>query len=201
MPNQEKVKSFKSVGNVLNRVVSDLGLEERLRQHTLMELWPQIVGDPWAKCSRALFIDSELFLVVTVQDASTGQELSFLKRQILGHLRKAARAIGIDIKGLRFDLKHYHVPNAQKGPSQAGCLTLPEPTRADLTMIKLTQHEEQELDQLKHKLSDQEVGEALSQRILSLFEGSLRLKCWRLTHGYPSCSSCGYPEHELHGQQ
>src|SRR3990167_1228540 len=130
MPNADKVKSFKRLSYVLNRVVSNLGLDERLRQHTLMELWPQLVGDPWAKRSRCLFMDSERFLVVTVQDASTGQELSFLKGQILGTLRKAARAIGIDINGLRFDLKHFHRASARElmQQSQATHLSLPEPT-------------------------------------------------------------------------
>src|SRR5262249_29166343 len=107
---------FKRAGQVLNRVLSKLGLDQRLRENTLMNLWPVLLGEPWASRSRCLFIDTQGTLVVSVADASTGQELSLMKSQLLRRVNAAAQSMSLNIKGIRFDLKHFYERAAQSLP-------------------------------------------------------------------------------------
>src|SRR5215468_10772901 len=80
-------RSLKRVDAVLEQLVRKLGLDRRLREQTLMNLWPHLLGEPWARKFRCLFIDSENNLVVALADAATGQELSLMKPAILAKLR------------------------------------------------------------------------------------------------------------------
>lgn len=105
---RKPAKEFARVADVLNQLTLNLGLDRRLREHALMELWPTLAGDIFAKCSRPLFIDSASNLVVSVKDASVGQELSLTKRNLLPSLQRAAATLGLKINGIRLDLKSYH---------------------------------------------------------------------------------------------
>jgi len=67
-------KNLSAVNNVLNQVMSKLGLDKRLREHTFLTLWPTFVNGAIADRSRPLFIDSDRNLVVSVADSATGQE-------------------------------------------------------------------------------------------------------------------------------
>src|SRR5579883_1385125 len=107
-PHRQKKSKFTNVSNVLNTLVTKLGLDRRLRERALMNLWPIVAGDTFALNTRPLFIDYENNLVVSVRDASTAQELSFHKRQLASKLKAAGRGTGITIEGIRFDLKHFH---------------------------------------------------------------------------------------------
>jgi hypothetical protein len=107
-PERKAKSAFTSISNVLNEVMGRLGLDRRLREQTLLNLWPVIVGDAFASKTRPLFIDNQNILVIAVQDASTAQELSFFKREITNKFKQAGVGTGVNIAGLRFDLKHYH---------------------------------------------------------------------------------------------
>jgi hypothetical protein len=90
------------------KLLRQLGIDNRLKEHTFpCILWPHIVGEPFASRTRPLFIDSEGNVVIAVKDASTGQEISFAKADLLKKLKQAARGVGISINGMRFDMKRY----------------------------------------------------------------------------------------------
>src|SRR5207253_8621975 len=105
MRSNNDTRKVNKLNAVLSRVLSGLGLDKRLREHTLVDLWPVLAGEPWSRKSRGLFIDHESNLVVSVADASTGQELSLLKPQLLKKINIAAKSMGFVIKGIRLDLK------------------------------------------------------------------------------------------------
>jgi len=107
-PIRKAKSAFTSISNVLSEIVGQLGLDRRLKEQTVLNLWPMIVGDAFATKTRPLFIDNQNILVIAVQDASTAQELSFFKREITNKLKQAGAGTGVTIAGLRFDLKHYH---------------------------------------------------------------------------------------------
>jgi hypothetical protein len=96
------------INSILNTVSDRLNLGRRLKEHAVMEMWPLVVGITWAQRTRPLCIDKQSNLVVSVADASTGQELSLLKPQIMSKLVSAANSAGVELAGLRFDLKHFH---------------------------------------------------------------------------------------------
>ena len=109
---------------------------------------------PWAKRSRGLFIDNEGNLVVAVSDAATGQELSMMKTGLAGKMRAAGRSLGVQVSGLRFDLKHFHggVPG-ESGPEALAAAQLPTPSEADLDAIELSAEDCARLNELKESLS------------------------------------------------
>ena len=193
--------NFKRLDDVLGKVVGKLGLDRRLQEHTLINLWPVIVGDPWAKRSRGLFLDAEGNLVVAVSDASTGQELSMMKTGLIAKLRGAGRSIGVNVGGIRFDLKHYHGATQPELESPgAGLRALPEPTETDIQSVDLPDDDRARIGELKESLSSSDTGCGVApERILHVFERDLRIKRWQRANGYPSCSRCDMPAAVLHG--
>lgn len=191
----QRRKKFSDISLVLNTVISKLGLDKRLKEHTFMSLWPAVVSDVFASRSRPLFIDSERNLVVAVKDASVGQELSLYKREILKKLKLAGASVGVEVSGLRFDLKNYGRPPEVPSFPEAERTSIQEPTESELQDVVLLAEDLDELDGLMSRLQDgewQRPSESvlLPERILSVFERELRLRRWRIANGCPTCQRC-----------
>jgi hypothetical protein len=197
-----QVAAFAPLGSVLSGVMSGLALDRRLKEHTLINLWPTFVSSAIAQRSRPIFIDSSRLLVIAVADASCGQELSLSKTQVLAKLIPTGRALGVEIAGLRLDLKHYHRKEEENFSSaQPGRDRLPEPKEADLAQIILPQEDLDELRQLAEELKSGNGDPDLAARMLKLFEGELKLRQWQFLNGYPVCDACGNPARKLHAKR
>jgi hypothetical protein len=197
-----KKPSFISVNTVLSNLVSKLELDRRLKEHAFMGLWPTVVSETVAQRSRPLFIDVEGNLVVAVKDAAVGQELSFLKVEILQRLRSLARGLGVDVKGLRLDLKHFHQKDMdaiEAVSRKAGQAPVP-PNKAQLESIALPSDQLNEIAKLRTSLEENACADSeLCERIVSMYEQELRLKQWRQSSGFPKCPCCGEAVPSLHG--
>lgn len=194
---QGRRKAFKTLESVLTRVMSGLGLEQRLKEHALIDLWPVIAGEPWDRKSRALFLDHEQNLVVSVADASTGQELSLLKPQLIKKINTAGKSLGVSVRGMRLDLKHFHAKPPGEFELAAMNKKLPEPTAEELESIELCPEDRKQIERMLVELRSAE-GEVSrspvsAQRVVALFEKELKLRQWRREHDYPICASCGIP--------
>jgi hypothetical protein len=206
-----------NVGDVLGTVVQGLSLDRRLREHALRQIWPTLVGEPFQARSRVLFVDSEENVVVAVSDASTAQEMSFSKRELLQKIFPAARALGLRIRGIRFDLKQFFSKSESSlnlDPSQSGQMThepLPEsPAEDELNRIALTESHRQQvqeltlalksIDELKITSTSEDGSDTKqwSKRITRIVEHELKLETWRRSQNFPNCSSCHYPTGKLH---
>ena len=66
---ERKRGSFATMSNLMNKLVVNLGLDQRLKEHDLLNLWPTLAGEVFADKSRCLFIDNERKLVISVKDA------------------------------------------------------------------------------------------------------------------------------------
>lgn len=204
-----KGRNFQEISRVLPRVLRQLGIDNRLKEHTFLHLWPHIVGEPFASRTRPLFIDFERNVVIAVKDAATGQEISFSKGDLIKKLRQAARAVGIEINGMRFDMKRFFEKADSDIFANPYQEPLPEPTDADLQAIVLSEEEFAQIGQVASDASvnpDPDSGDEsdfnfarLANRMRSLYEKELRLKKWRLMHNYPRCSQCGDVTARLHG--
>lgn len=206
---------FANVSDVLDKVTQGLSLDRRLREHALKQIWPTLVGEPFGQKSRVLFVDSEDNIVVAVSDASCAQEMSFSKRTMLTKIYPAARALGLKIKGMRFDLKHYFnqsetaLENSAQTPNhQLEALAGPlqdEINRINLEEAEISQVQEltlalQQVEELKITSSNHDGTQVrqLSARITKIVEHQLRLESWRRSQNYPNCSKCSYPTAKLH---
>lgn len=207
-----KGRNFQPIAKVLPKLLRQLGIDNRLKEHTFLHLWPHIVGEPFASRTRPLFIDSDGNVVIAVKDASTGQEISFAKADLLKKLKQAARGVGISINGMRFDMKRYFEKATSDEFAYQFQVPLPEPTEADLYAIELSVDEalqiaavatnftiEPQSNSDEHHDSTGADFSRLAIRMRTLYEKELRLKKWRLVHNYPVCSQCGDVTSRLHG--
>jgi hypothetical protein len=209
---------FANVGDVLDKVTQGLSLDRRLREHALRQIWPTLVGEPFAQRSRVLFVDSDENLVIAVSDASSAQEMSFSKRALLNKIYPAARALGLKIKGMRFDLKQFFskfepplsAESGLYGRSRQPGQLMNGPQEDELNSINLAESERSQVEELTVALKSVEelslVGSSQdgsevrqwSTRITKIVEHQLRLESWRRSQNFPNCSKCFYPTSRLH---
>ncbi len=92
-------KKPKHIGAALNMMFKDLGLDKKLDQVRVVELWPEIVGENIAKIARAERVN-EGILYVKVSSTTWRTELLFQKREILQRIEtRIGRNV---IKDIRF---------------------------------------------------------------------------------------------------
>lgn len=198
---RSKKANFNDIARVLPKVLRQLGMDARLKEHTFLNLWPHIVYEPFNRLARPLFIDHEKNIVVAVRDASVGQEMTFERTELLKRLRQAGRGLGIEIKGMRFDLKRFHDKHPDELPEFAmPALPLPEPSEHDLQHFPLSENDRQELAAMKARLEAENIEGGINKRIFALYEKEMRLKRWREAQDFPRCSKCGDVVSRLHDQ-
>jgi hypothetical protein len=99
----------------LQRLLRDLGLEQRFKSEQIAALWPQIVGDAVAKIARPTqFRGGTLF--VDVVDHVWMQELKLRERDLLDRLD---RALGGPLVGRLFLRLGQMPPAASSAPAEA----------------------------------------------------------------------------------
>lgn len=194
-----KGRNFQQLSKVLPKVLRQLGLDNRLREHTFLNIWPHVIGEPFASRTRPLFIDNERNLVLAVRDSATGQEITFAKAELLRAINQAARGVGIEIKGMRFDMKRFYEGALSESQVElpAGA-ELPEPTEAELNEIALSADEVVQIGLIASSIGPEQA--PVAQRMRALYEKEMRLKKWREKMGYPHCSKCGDITSRLHGE-
>lgn len=88
-----KTSNPKSLGTVLETVIAELGIGQRVKQLKVLDLWPDVVGKQIAGVTNPERINGGK-LVIRVSKAPWRNELLFLKKEIMLKLNKA---IGEDI--------------------------------------------------------------------------------------------------------
>ena len=101
--NQEPLKLSKnntiSVGKALNGILKDLGLQGRINQYRVLEMWPEIVGENIAKYTKAERVQENI-IYIKVKNNTWRTELQFQKNIILENIsQKVGKGI---IKDIRF---------------------------------------------------------------------------------------------------
>ncbi len=92
-------KTVKTLGESLHELLAQLGIEKRVNQFRVIELWPSIVGEKISKISRAERVDDEI-LYIKVATTGWRTELLFHKQKILKNIEeKVGKNV---IKDIRF---------------------------------------------------------------------------------------------------
>ena len=202
-----KKNKFTNISNVLPRVAADLGLDKRLNEQAMFCLWSSILGETYAVRSIPLYIDGQNNLIVAVEDSSTAQELSFLKPKLIKKLKELGVQFGLDIDGLRFDLKQFAAVRKQRAdasqyPTVSGDNIALGIKNEQLSNINLSQEELDEIQAFKDAMSNatlvlqelsQKGGDLIAQRVANLVEKRLRLKKWHKSNNLPFCNLCQEP--------
>lgn len=91
--------SPQSLGNVIDTLFHELGLEKKLKQYDIVDIWPSIVGSQIAEITSVDKIQNNV-LVIKVTAAPWRTELTFRKKEILEKVRAAMNSDSI--KDIRF---------------------------------------------------------------------------------------------------
>lgn len=192
-------RSLTSVDQVLNKLVGKLGLDRRLKEHAFLSLWPTVVNSQLAAKSRPLFIDSQSIIVIAVKEAAVAQELSLMKTELLNKLRPLGQGLNIPVKGIRFDLKHFHTKEFSPEsitPRQTTTIA----TDDDLAQVALSGSQLAEISELRRSLEEANAAPDKVHKMLAIYERELRLKRWRETQNFARCPQCAEPAEAFYGR-
>jgi len=87
------------LGNVIDALMRQLGMQTKLKQYDIVALWPSIVGEQIASMTGIDRIENNV-LVVKVTAAPWRTELTFRKKEILEKVHAAMNSDSI--KDIRF---------------------------------------------------------------------------------------------------
>lgn len=82
-----KNPQFKTLGDSVQEVLQEYGIEKTIKQHQIMSIWPQLVGENVANISKpARVVDQTLY--VKVKSMTWRTELQFQRHSILDRIRQ-----------------------------------------------------------------------------------------------------------------
>jgi hypothetical protein len=183
--------NMNQVEMVLPAVLSKLGLDRKMKEHALMQVWDSLLPQAIARRSRPIFMDYQNNLVIAVKDASTAQELSLLKTKLLQTIAPTARSLGVELRGVRIDMKNYHQVDEQNLVEE---VVLPhQPSDAELKNLPLNENDKRLIAQLDENFAHAGRKDEISFKVGHIYEMQLRLAEWRRQNGYPICQLCNNP--------
>lgn len=95
-------KRFTRVGDILPAILKSTGLDRKLKEREILELWPEAVGPEIASRTEPIGIDKGV-LHVYVEHGAWRQELHFMANDIVQKLH--VRAPDVELKRIRFTAK------------------------------------------------------------------------------------------------
>jgi len=173
-----------------------MGIEEGLKQITLLNFWPQIVGPRFEKISKAISVQKRgdgHVLMVAVLSSSVSQELYMFKGDILRKLEHISKSLDFDIKDIIFSVKLWEEFHYTK-----------KETKKPVTEVYKKLPSEKELEEIEvpesivKSISDSIKGQAfesneLRERVYNTILNNIKLQIWKKNKGYPFCAKCGIP--------
>lgn len=95
-------RRFTRVGDILPAILKSTGLDRKLKEREILELWPEAVGPEIASRTEPIGIDKGV-LHVYVEHGAWRQELHFMANDIVQKLH--VRAPDVELKRIRFTAK------------------------------------------------------------------------------------------------
>lgn len=188
--------SFESLNNILDKVVKNLGIDRGLKQITLINFWPQIVGHRFEKTSKAVSVtrkhDCDV-MVVAVSSSSVSQELVMFKNDIIKKMYPLSKALGFDIKDVIFSPKLWsqlHEEHFSPDESYSE-LYKKNPDEKDLEGIEVPESIAESV--IKSVESQSFSSDELKRRMEKMILRDLKVQIWKKNNGYPFCAKCGIP--------
>lgn len=106
-----KKKDFERIGIILDKTIKNLGLEHRMKEERILQIWPDIVGEEISKHTRPLYIHKGT-LFVGVDNPIWSNEVSLLKEEIKERLNQKTKkevVKGICLKMRRRNVSPYRL--------------------------------------------------------------------------------------------
>ncbi len=98
-----------TAGAVLRRVLAESGLQRRLEERRVLELWPQVAGERIARCSRPVDL-ADGVLTLEADNAVWRQELTLMAPLIVQRFNQACGA------GAVREIRWHRAPTRSRRP-------------------------------------------------------------------------------------
>lgn len=186
--------SLVKIDSVLDGVAKSLGIERGIKEITLINFWPEVIGERFINNSKALSVinkggyDS---LFVTVSSSAVSQELFLNKKSILSKLSPIAFSLGFKIRDITLNTKMWDeiIKQDNGKEDEITHFFVKNPKDEDLKDIKVP---ESIINTIKESIETQNFSiPELKDRILNTVIIDIKTQIWRKNNGFPSCSKCG----------
>lgn len=193
-----KNSDFEKINFITNRVAQELGVDRGLKEITLINLWPNIVGPRFKDKSQAVSVMKKNgfdALLVAVASSIISQELYMFKKDILRKLSPMAKSLGFSVRDVMFSAKLWNevqeknnIPEKQEETAHYFVKT---PSDEDIKYIHVP---ENIINSIKESMKTQNFStDEQKDRFLSVIVKDLKIQIWRKNNGFPCCKECGIP--------
>jgi len=190
--------SFEKISFISDRVAEELGVERGLKEITLINLWPDIVGPRFKDKSKAVSVlkksgyDS---ILVAVSSSIISQELYMFKKDILRKLSPMSKPMGFNVTDLTFSAKLWDevkekniLPEKQENLAHYFVKT---PSDDEIKYINVP---ENIINLIKESIQTQNfTTNEQKDRLLGVIIKDLKIQIWRKNNGFPCCKKCEIP--------
>jgi|YNPNPStandDraft_1061719.scaffolds.fasta_scaffold26688_2 predicted nucleic acid-binding Zn ribbon protein len=166
---------------VLQDLIRRYGMESKLQESRLLQVWPQAVGPAIAAVARPVRMKNGV-LWVQVKSSAWIQELSFQRHYILQRLASYLPNVHLHRLYLRTNWpEETPARGVQENP-----LDPPLPSLKELEKIALLPEEQAYIEAVASHLSDGEMRAAFQRAMTH----EMQSRQWRIQHGWKPCPSC-----------
>lgn len=166
---------------VLQDLIRRYGMESKLQENRLMQVWPRAVGPAIAAVARPVRVKNGV-LWVQVKSSAWVQELSFQRHYILQRLAGYLPNLHLHHLYLRTNWPEENLTlEAQEAPEEP-----PLPSMKELEKIALSPREQEYIEAVASHLSDGEMRKVFQQAMTR----EMQSRHWRLQHGWKPCPCC-----------
>lgn len=159
------------IENILSKTLNKLGIDEKIREKRVLDLWSEINGSEIIKHTEAKYINQGV-LFVAVDSPVWAHQLVFMKREFINKINSK---IGKKtVEDIRF---------------QSGKVFISKPKEKediDYKSIELDDLEVQEISDIANCISDSE----LKQKFSNLLEAETKIKKWKEINEWTPCPEC-----------
>jgi len=173
-----------AVGNLVGGGVGGAEIMSKIRQHTALLVWAEVVGPQVAGATEVLGVDNGI-LRVSTKSAVWSNELTFYKKDILSRLniRIGSHRENPLITDILFQNR-----GVTRKPVTEEELPRPwVPTPEQLEDIELSAREREIIEEGISAITD----EGLRDKLRRIRVSDARLRTWRLDSGWLPCPRCG----------
>lgn len=170
-----RFESLRGFGSLMTDTIRGSEFEIRLKEHTCVMVWDEVVGDQVSSAAQPEFVRDGVLFVVT-KSSVWSNELTFYKADMISRLNR--RVGGNVLKDIVFKvgkLKRKKKPAASENND-----------RPNLEGINLTADEIKEIETIA-KTAGPEVSETIKKLMIT----SAKLEKWKKANGWSPCSKCG----------
>jgi len=192
----KNLDNIENLSSIIKRVSQNLGVERGLKEITIINMWPELVGPRFKDKSRIFSIQNKGtydVLLVGVNSASLSQELTFFKNDILKKLSKSSKKLGFNIKDIMFSTKIWEEikPEKQNNIPEKTITLYKNPTEEDLVSIEVP---ESIIEPIKESLNSHNFASPeMKEKMYRVIIKDIKTQIWKKNKGHPSCIKCGVP--------